>query len=263
GIIYLLAVEHQTLIHYLQKRYNTAGAQLFEGPNVFYTLSGILLDMLSDLSLGSVILMVDALDECDSGLDELLKLISRDSFRSPKVKWLVASRYRSDIERWLQADAFQQKINLELNSTHISHAVNAFIDAKISELAKRKLFDNKLQEKVRNHLLENSEETFLWVSLVCKRLEVVPLWKIKLQLAEVLGEFPPGLEQLYERMMNQIENGESAELFIQILSSITLTLRPIHLKELVTTAGLQEELLYDLQLVRELVDLCSSFLTLR
>ena len=35
GIIYLLAVEHQTLIHHLQKRYNTAGAQLFEGPNVF------------------------------------------------------------------------------------------------------------------------------------------------------------------------------------------------------------------------------------
>src|SRR5947207_6658387 len=149
-------------------------------PMCFYTLSGILLDMLSDLSLGSVILMVDALDECDSGLDELLKLISRDSFRSPKVKWLVASRYRPDIERWLQADAFQQKINLELNSTHISHAVNAFIDAKISELAKQKLFDNKLQEKVRNYLLENSEETFLWVSLVCKRLEVVPLWKIKL-----------------------------------------------------------------------------------
>ena len=52
----------------------------------FYTLSGILLDMLSDLSLGSVILMVDSLDECDSELDELLKLISRDSFQSPKVK---------------------------------------------------------------------------------------------------------------------------------------------------------------------------------
>ena len=93
GIIYLLAVEQKTLIHHLQKRYDTAGAQLFEGPNVFYTLSGILLDMLSDSSLESVILMVDALDECDSGLDGLLKLISMDSLLSPKVKWLVASRY--------------------------------------------------------------------------------------------------------------------------------------------------------------------------
>jgi len=173
----------------------------------------------------------------------------------------VTSRYRPDIEKWLQADTFHQKINLELNSTHISHAVNAFIDAKVSELAISD--DNELQRKVKNYLLENSEETFLWVSLVCKRLEVVPLWKMQLQLTEVLGEFPPGLEQLYERMMNQIENGESAKFCKQILSSITLTLRPIHLKELVTTAGLQEELLYDLQLVRELVDLCSSFLTLQ
>ena len=58
---------------------------------MFYILSGILLDMLSDSSLESVILMVDALDECDSGLDGLLKLISKDSLLSPKVRWLVAS----------------------------------------------------------------------------------------------------------------------------------------------------------------------------
>src|SRR5436305_7174026 len=63
-------------------------------------------------------------------------------------------------------------------------------------------------------------------------------------------------------MMNQTENRESAELCKQILSSITLTLHPIHLKELVATAGLPEELLHDLQLVCELVDLCSSFLML-
>ena len=48
---------------------------------------------------------------------------------------------------------------------------------------------------------------------------------------------------------------------MRILSSVTLAYHPIHLKELVGLAGLPQELLDDLQSLRQLVDLCSSFLT--
>ena len=50
---------------------------------------------------------------------------------------------------------------------------------------------------------------------------------------------------------------------MQILSSVTLTYQPIYLKELVAIASLPEEVFGSLQSLNELVDLCSSFLTVR
>ena len=94
-------------------------------------------EMLNDSSLPRVYLMVDALDECDSGLSQLLDAIAfSESESSSRVKWLVASRNRPDIEERLKSDGLRLKINLELNSFHISRAVNSFIDFKVQELAK-------------------------------------------------------------------------------------------------------------------------------
>ena len=81
----------------------------------------------------------------------------------------------------------------------------------------------------------------------------------------VLEDFPSGLQSLYDRMMEQIshlENSEDIKSCTQILSSLTLAYRPIRLKELVSVAGLDENL-EDLDDLKELVDLCGSFLTVR
>jgi hypothetical protein len=264
GLIYLLVNEQKTLIRYLREKYDTAGGSLFEGSNALYALWSILSDISNDPSLNAVYSMIDALDECDSGLDELLKLTThRPSSLSPRVKWFLASRYRPYIEERLQPDGLRQKIILELNPTHISRAVDTFIDVKVSELARQKSYDDRTQKEVKKHLCENSEGTFLWVALVCKRLQEIRPWKVKLQPTKVLKEFPPGLESLYERMMEQIQDGEDTELCTRILSSVTLAYRPIHLKELVSTAGLQEELSEDPESLNELVKLCGSFLTIR
>jgi len=55
---------------------------------------------------------------------------------------------------------------------------------------------------------------------------------------------------------------EDIEFCRRILSSVTLAYRPTHPKELVTTAILRGEP-DELQPLNELVDLCSSFLTVR
>ena len=84
-----------------------------------------------------------------------------------------------------------------------------------------------------------------------------------MQLSKILERFPPGLEPLYERMMEQIQNGKDAELCIEILSMVTLASRPIYLRELVAITGLPEELSNDLQSLNDLVDRCGSFLTVQ
>ena len=261
GLIYLLVVQQKSLIQYLRVRYDTAGSRFFEDTNTFYALSEILLDMLHDSSLAKVYLMVDALDECDSNSSQLLDLIARNTSEPSRVKWLVSSRNRPDIEERLRPAGSRAKISLELNSSHISRAINAFVDFKVSKLTELKAYKPELSDKVQSYLYAKADGTFLWVALVCKELQGVQVRRT----LSVLEKFPLGLQPLYDRMMEQImclNDSGDVELCRRILSSVTLAYRPLHLKELVATAGLEESP-DDLQSLNELVDLCGSFLTVR
>src|SRR5262249_34871269 len=150
---------------------------LFEGTNAFSTLSEILSDILRDVSLQKVYLMVDALDECESDLDKLLKLVITEKEFDPasKVKWLVTSRNRPDIEEYLQPNDSLLKISLELKESQLTHAINKYIDFKVLQLKELQDYDDELEKEVRGHLRDNAEGTFLWVALICKELEKMQL----------------------------------------------------------------------------------------
>ena len=96
------------------------------------------------------------------------------------------------------------------------------------ELAKRKLYDAALKGKVKLILLERSEATFLWVALVCQNLEKIPRWNT----LEKLNAFPPGLDSLYQRIIEQICNSKNADLYKRILTLTAIVYRSITLKEL-------------------------------
>ena len=76
GIIYLLARQQPFLISHLRKEYDHAGRKLFEDSSAFYILSDIFEKMIQDPKLTAAYLVVDALDECEVGLPELLDLIT-------------------------------------------------------------------------------------------------------------------------------------------------------------------------------------------
>ena len=171
GLIYQLLVQQQSLISYIREQYDKAGRQLFEDVNAFVALSNIFTKMLHDPRLTRVYLVVDALDECESGLSELLKLIRNVSISSSRAKWLVSSRNRPEIETELRINDSRVELSLELNAESVSGAVDAYIDHKVSELARTKGYNNTLQDQVRDQLHQKANETFLWVALVCKELE--------------------------------------------------------------------------------------------
>lgn len=262
GLIYLLVIQKKGLIRHVRKRYDEVQDRIFEGPNALYALRATLLDILNDSTLPRTYLLVDALDECVVELRLLLDIITGNNFETrSKVKWLVASRHRPDIEERLRPNGLRIKISLELNATHVSRAVNTFINYKVRELAARKKYDTKLQKEVKNQLRKKAEATFLWVALACKRLsdEEVPLWETR----SVLRDLPSGLEPLYGLMMNQILRRGDVELCKQILRTVTVTFRPLLLRELAATAGLPEALFDSTSSLHDLVDRCGSFLTVR
>jgi hypothetical protein len=74
--------------------------------------------------------------------------------------------------------------------------------------------------------------------------------------------FPPRLDALYERMMQQISKTDDAGLCKQVLAVVALVYRPITLEELVTLVEPLESVADDSEL-QEIIGLCGSFLTLR
>ncbi|PYH89318.1 hypothetical protein BO71DRAFT_336935, partial [Aspergillus ellipticus CBS 707.79] len=103
GVIYLLASQQLSLIHHLRAKYdNHGGPRLFDNPDAFYILSGVFLNMLRDLNMPVAYLMIDALDECEGNLYQLLDLIAQTTtIPSSKIKWIVSSRNRNEIEQHL------------------------------------------------------------------------------------------------------------------------------------------------------------------
>jgi hypothetical protein len=145
----------------------------------------------------------------------------------PRVKWIVSSHNWRNIEEKLD-ETHKVRLCLELNQGSISAAVGTYIRNKVDRLARLKKYDDTTRDVVQRHFLSNADNTFLWVALACQDLEKVPRWKV---LAK-LDTFPSGLDSLYQRMMDQIQQSDDADLCKQILAILSTVFRPIALQEL-------------------------------
>jgi hypothetical protein len=262
GLVYLLVDQRPSLIPYLRKKFDHAGKALFEDANAWVALSEIFTTILQDPSLKSTYLIIDALDECQRDLPQLLDFIVQKSSALPHVKWIVSSSNWPNIKERLETAGQKVRLCLELNAESVSTAVSIFIRHKVLRLAELKKYDNKTENAVRDHLSSNANDTFLWVALVCQNLEKISRRKTVV----MLNVFPPGLDSLYKRMMDQICNMEDADdvnLCKQILSVVTTVYRPVTLNELISLVELLQDTSEDLELLEEIIGLCGSFLTTR
>ncbi|KAF2625510.1 WD40 repeat-like protein [Macroventuria anomochaeta] len=258
GLLYLLVSQQPALITHIRKTYDQAGKTMFEDANAWVALTEIFADVLQDLSLGTTYMIIDALDECVTDLPKLLHLVIQGSSASSHVKWIVSSRNWPGIEEQLEQAGHKVRLSLELNAESVSAAVSVFIQHKVSQLAQQKKYDKQTQDAVFERLTTNANDTFLWVALVCQDLQATA----RRNVLKKLDSFPPGLNALYERMMQQISVSDDAELCKQVLASIALVYRPITLEELVVLAEALEDMV-DKTEVRDIIGLCGSFLTLR
>ncbi|EUC41350.1 hypothetical protein COCMIDRAFT_8917 [Bipolaris oryzae ATCC 44560] len=256
GLLYMLLDQQPLLARHVLKQHEHAGKWLFMDANAWVALKDIFRDVLQDPNLGRTCLVVDALDECIVDLPKLLDFVAIQSSKSGRVKWIVSSRNWPDIEAQLERAGHKIKLSLELNADSIATAVDAFIEKKVKILASEKQYTPKLQLEVLRHLTSNANDTFLWVALACQNLEKTS----KRHVQKRLTQFPPGLDALYERMMNQVGVSEDADTCLQVSALAAVSYRPITISELVTLAEKVQENADD---VEEIVSFCGSFLTLR
>ncbi|KAK4656494.1 HNWD NOD-like receptor pc11 [Podospora pseudocomata] len=257
GLIYLLAHQQPRLIPHIRKY--TDKAKSLSDANAWFVLSDILGGMLGDPNLKPTYLVIDALDECMDDLPRLLKFIVGMSSTFRCVKWVVSSRNWPNIEESLEAAEKKIRLSLELNEESISSAVSTYIQHKMDKLARLKRYDDRTKNAVQHHLTRNANDTFLWVALVCQELTNVSRSRVLTKL----NTFPPGLDSLYQRMIDQVRRSDEPDLCKQVLAVLSITYRPIMIQELAVFVDIPEGISDELEFMTEIVGLCGSFLTLR
>ncbi|KAH6975630.1 NACHT domain-containing protein [Ilyonectria destructans] len=258
GLIYLLLDQQPSLISHVKKKYKNTGKKLFEDVNAWVALSEIFEDIFAEILRDSTFLIIDALDECMTGCQQLLDLIVKMSSEFPRVKWIVSSRNWPDIEEKLDNAKQKVRLHLELNQASISAAVRVFIRHRVEALAKEKKYDRQTRDVVEQHLVSNANDTFLWVALVCQELADPKVRKRHMR--DKLESYPPGLDPLYKRMMKYIFDSNDADLCKEILAIASVIYRPITLEELKALESLED---FDQDDLEEIIGCCGSFLTLR
>jgi hypothetical protein len=259
GLLYMLMNQQPSLVSHVRKKHDHAGKSLFEDANAWVALTEIFVDVLRDPNLSTTYLIIDALDECVTDRPKLLEFVAKQSSTSDRVKWIVSSRNWPGIEAQLERAGHKVRLSLELNAKSVAAAVDIFIRQKVDQLAQEKQYKAETRHAVLQHLMSKANDTFLWVALVCQDLERTEKWNVPKKLAS----FPPGLDSLYERMMDQISDSDNAEICLQVLASTSVLYRPVTIPELIVLAEQLADFVDDLESVRKIVSFCGSFLTLR
>lgn len=150
----------------------------------------------------------------------------------------------------------------------MSQGVEIFIKKKVDHLKSMRKWRSDLAGDFHSYLRKSAGGTFLWVALVCKRLQQIPSWKVREEI-EKPADVQQGLDSFYRRMLKIVrdEASDFAELCVQILRATTLAYRPLRLQELGTVVTLPNELQEGVDPStfdgsRDLIERCGSFLLL-
>ncbi|KAM0476085.1 hypothetical protein ACHAPX_006502 [Trichoderma viride] len=203
------------------------------------SLRDILKDLLQNAQLSTIFCVIDGLDECqnDGSRKMLLDLIAGNLRQSstrrnssiPTVKTLLTSRPTIDIHGELY-----HLPNIQLKANH--EDLEIFIKNKVRDLR----FHEDLKQKAIHLLGSRVEQTFLWISIVLKRLKVATPLLSEAGMEEMINESPSDLEKLFENIISGIK--EAKDITAQkLLIWVVYGRRPLTLAELEEAIAVQDD----------------------
>ncbi|KAK7432940.1 hypothetical protein QQZ08_000411 [Neonectria magnoliae] len=172
ALLHQLLREKPFLIHHAMKEYNANGKGL---KGATETLWSILRNATQDPQAGPVIIVLDALDECQNWrFQPLIKALkphhlSGDTQTRGQVKYLLTTRPYDQIMWQVQpliGASSMVHIPGNESSDAISEEVNKVIEHKVNDLAKVMGLDTQKADHLTSRLRRMEHRTYLWVYLV-------------------------------------------------------------------------------------------------
>lgn len=207
----------------------------------FHVLWALLLDIGKMLEAGSIICVLDALDECESAdrgtfIDCVNKLYSKAEVERGQLEFFVTSRPYIDIETRFQDSTIRLAGEDETES--IQQEIDLVIKARIPQIARQLRLNPQMQELLLNRLLETENRTYLWLRLVLedisnRSLEV----RTPKMMRTVLDAMPASIDEAYEKILG---SSSKPPMTRKLLHIILAAERPLTLSEMNLALNIEE-----------------------
>ncbi|KAL9473905.1 hypothetical protein ACSS6W_008285 [Trichoderma asperelloides] len=214
----------------------------------------ILRNAIEDLEAGSVIVVIDALDECaESEFVDLIRKVKSQlngSHLGSKLKYLLTCRPYEQITSQFHSllKSFPDiRIPGEEESEAISQEVNCVITHRINRLSAQRNLTAEIKSHLTKRLQSISHRTYLWVFLIFKHLEQTVFKATEKGIESTIATLPSSINEAYERILNRSKESLTVQ---KILSIVLAARRPLTLPEMNIAINLVKasQTIYDLDL---------------
>ncbi|KAL6720812.1 hypothetical protein ACLMJK_002737 [Lecanora helva] len=253
-ILHQLFVSHPCLIGYALEKYDERGAALATSLKELWS---IFIAAATDPTAGSIICVLDALDECDeqeqSSLTQYLEdfcLCQQTSSSASRVKFLITSRPYFRIRQGFD-NILEASNNIELagndESASIKKEIDLVIKHQVIKLKREIRLDQKVSDHLEKRLLETEHRTYLWLHL---------LWNIvrknlsgtKAEMDRLIDKLPDDIEGSYEVLLQKCPDPFFARKVLQI---VLVAARPLSLTEIDVALNVNKQTLSYADLEKE------------
>ncbi|KAJ0117970.1 hypothetical protein J7T55_014421 [Diaporthe amygdali] len=224
----LCAVLHQiftdsrreSLVEHGMETYRKNGTSMF---SQLLCLWETLEAVLSDKQCGTVILILDAMDECRAEdrqplIEALAKLCRQNSSSGSAVhlKVVITSRPYAALQRAFKS--FQTiHIRAEDSIDSIDEDVKTVINTRVERFSKHMDLSGDVRlAALKEKLRAKADYTFLWVSLILDILDQSADCTFE-ELHEIIDNTNPGIESLYENILSKVKSLEKARRLLHII----------------------------------------------
>ncbi|OBT58317.1 hypothetical protein VE04_01787 [Pseudogymnoascus sp. 24MN13] len=220
--------------------------------------------MLHNPVLNTVYCILDGLDECNKAslgvlLGKFATLLSPKSSGSPtcNFKLIIASRNFPDIIPEVLSEFPRIQLDSDANDQVIND-IHQFIEVEVDKLSRDKNYPEPLCAYVKEVFRNRAHGTFLWVGIVAPALREYNATEVQ---GILKASFAPGLEELYARMLLQIDGDNRRQIAAKILRWVVMAVRPLTLSELSAAINVEPPNMFNWeQAIRDQLLYCGEFL---
>ncbi|KAL9110542.1 MAG: hypothetical protein Q9227_004900 [Pyrenula ochraceoflavens] len=180
-----------------------------------------------------VLLLVDALDECNSAsialVIDLLQSMIRSVFVGKAIRSVIVTSRRTELIQF----RFKDSLTFDLHALN-DQDINAYVDLRAKKLNELYPQHGSVIEELISIIKEHASGIFLWVVLVLDGLEKEAIEGTRVEnLIDELTSVPSGLDGLYENMLERVFDAPQSDIeeSCLIFRLAILATRPLHLVE--------------------------------
>ncbi|KAK4223637.1 ankyrin repeat-containing domain protein [Podospora fimiseda] len=241
ALLHQLFSQKPSLIQHAMKQFEKDGPRLTSSTRSLWAVLG---DAMHDPQAGSVIIILDALDECaESELEDLMRNVERqlhsNRLNHGKLKYLLTSRpYEQIVSKFrCLLEAFPRiHIPGEEESETISREINRVIQYRVERLAREQGLSSNVKGHLAAQLLRLTHRTYLWVYLVFDYLKE-SFKKTQEGIDSAIETLPKNVNQAYERILNK---SKESLMVRKALAIILAAGRPLTVPEMNVAVNIDE-----------------------